>query len=733
MEYVIYNNNTPTPWVNIIANNNFGTIVTNNGCGYTYAYNSNEYKITSWTNEMIMNEKSEGIRINSEEFNPELCIHGFGYSTLKSDTKSLSISTTQFVAVNDNVKIYLVTLKNKLNKKQKVNLSYYINPTLGDFSDKTARHILTEWNEKDNYLNLRNVYSINYSDTNVFMSSSEIINNVIDDGIVEKSIETEFDLASGEIRTLSFILGCNDNDDKKLVSIYKYSDIENCFKELDNVRYHWQDLLGTIQVITPDKSFDYMMNGWYLYQTISSRIMARAGFYQVSGAFGYRDQLQDAMNICSVSKEFSKMQIINNASHQFIQGDVLHWWHDINKFGLRSRYKDDYLWLIYATINYIKHTLDYSILDEDIKYIEGEELTEHERERGMVYRISDKSDTLFNHCMLSLEYSMNQLGPHNIPLIGGGDWNDGMNMVGIKGKGESIWLGFFLYQIINEFVPIMKKYDKTIDIEKYINFNKKLKESLNTDGYDKDYYLRAYYDNGDKLGSASNKECKIDLLSQSFSILSGVCEEDNVLNIINQVENNLVDKNLKIIKLLTPPFKNSLNNPGYIKSYPEGIRENGGQYTHATSWYIMALIKAGFSDLAYKYYQMSNPINRSIDSENVLKYQVEPYVLAGDIYSNKGFESRGGWTWYTGSSAWYYRIGLEEILGFKLEGKTLKIEPNIPKTWRDYNIFYRYKNATYNIKIKCGRKEEILINGIKKDSIILKNKGNYDVIVTIKR
>ena len=734
-EYVIYNKNTPTPWSNVIANKNFGTIITNNGCGYTYAYNSGEFKISQWTNEMIVNDKSEGISINNERFDPEICTHGFGYSILESETTKLKTKVTEFVAVNENVKIYLVNLTNKQDKKQKIDLSFFINPTLGNFEEKTSRHILTEWMQAYNYLKLRNVYSINFSDVNVFMSSSERITKATEDRILIKDITTNISIDANSSKTVAFILGCNKNESKNLELIEKYSQVDNCLLELEQVKKHWQQMLGNIQVKTPDDSFNYIENGWYLYQSLSSRIMARAGFYQVSGAFGYRDQLQDAMNICIINPEFTKRQILINAAHQFEKGDVLHWWHESNKFGLRSRYKDDYLWLVYAVIHYLDITDDYSILDEMVPFIFGEELTEHEAERGITFTYTTKQESLFNHCLLSIKYSMSQMGSHNLPLMGGGDWNDGMNKVGIKGKGESVWLGFFLYEIIDKFIKVIEKYcdDIDIDINKYRKFNNKLKESLNTSGYDKEYYLRAYFDNGDKLGSYKNEECKIDLISQSFAILSGVAPSDRIAKVIESVEEQLVDKEKNIIKLLTPAFNKSLNNPGYIKSYPQGIRENGGQYTHATSWYIMALIKAGYQDLAYSYYQMINPINRSINYDKVNTYKVEPYVIAADIYSNEYFPGRGGWTWYTGSAAWHYRVGIEEILGFKKKGNTLEIKPNIPSNWKSFEINYKYMDANYHIKVKVTNKNEVTVNGKKVDIITLQDKGTYDVEVCIER
>ena len=735
-EYVIYNKNTPMPWSNIIANKNFGTIVTNNGCGYTYAYNSQEFKISSWTNEVVINDKSEGFKFNNKLFDPEICTHGFGYTILESETKELKHSITEFVALNDNVKIYLLKIKNKNKIKKTIPIQFWINPTFGNFEEKTSRHILTEFNENDNYLKMRNVYSINYGDVNVFISSSEKIKEAQCEKILIKSINTDLTLEKEEEKEIAFILGCSLSDKENIELIKKYTDIKNCKNEINEIKKYWNEQLSTIQIKTPDKSFDYMINGWYLYQTISSRILAKAGFYQVSGAFGYRDQLQDAMNIALINPEYTKKQILMNAMHQFEKGDVLHWWHEQNHFGLRSKYKDDYLWLVYAVINYLEKTEDYDILNEEVPYAVGEELSDYENEKGIVFHYSDIKDTLFNHCIKSLELSMSQLGPHKLPLMGGGDWNDGMNRVGIKGKGESIWLGFFLYEILDSFTKIIKKVDKNYDVDHFIKFQEKLKDNLNKKGWDKTYYLRAYFDNGDKLGSIENSECKIDLISQSFSIISNVIPKERIEEVIEGVEEQLVDKDLKIIKLLTPPFAKSLNSPGYIMDYPKGIRENGGQYTHAVAWYIMALIKAGYKEKAYTYYQMINPINRTKNIDETQKYEVEPYVLSSDIYSSVQFAGKGGWTWYTGSSGWFYRVGIEEILGIKKQKDKLIIKPNIPGTWKDYKFIYKYKNTTYNFEIVKKSKEKIILDGKEqeKNYIILKDdKTTHTVVVNINK
>jgi len=550
-----------------------------------------------------------------------------------------------------------------------------------------------------------------------------------------KSIEVALELAPEEEKELVFVLGCSYSDRENKELINKYSDIKTCKSELKEIKDYWSNLLDTIHVDSPDNSFNYMLNGWYLYQTISSRLFARAGFYQVSGAFGYRDQLQDAMNIVMVRPDITRRQILVNAAHQFSEGDVLHWWHEKNHFGLRSRYKDDFLWLVYATSIYIDTTEDYDILKEEIPYALGEQLSDYENEKGITFNYSEDKDTLLNHCLKSLELSMNSLGHHKLPLMGGGDWNDGMNRVGIKGKGESVWLGFFLYNIIDMFTKVLKKYDANFDISKYSEFNEKLKTNLNKKAWDGEYYLRAYFDNGDKLGSHENSECKIDLFSQSFSIISGVAPKKEREKAINAVEENLVDKKKKIIKLLTPPFAKSLDNPGYIMNYPKGIRENGGQYTHSVSWYLMALIKAGYYDRAYRYYQMINPVNRSSNKEDVNIYQDEPYVIAADIYSSSSFPAHGGWTWYTGSAGWFYKVGIEDILGIQKHGNKLKLNPKIPIAWDGFNAKYKYLNTTYNIKVKKDKKESFKLDNksqINNYILLQDDKKTHEIELTIK-
>ncbi len=735
-EYVITNMNTPTPWSNVLANKSFGSIVTNNECGFVYSYNSQMFKLNSWSNDIVVNDKSSGISINDVEITPRKCIHGFGYSIFEHSGDTYELETTHFVAKDDKIKFYKVKLTNTSNTVKNYKITYWMNPTLGPNEEKSSRYILSEYFPNMNAVILRNVYNPNFSGVSVFISSTLPITTATVDRIISKAITVEVELAPNETKDFSFMLGTSiglTSLEEKIREYKNQKDIDNEYKK---VKDYWQNLLCNIKVKTPDKNFNYMMNGWYLYQTIASRLYAKAGFYQVGGAYGFRDQLQDAVNICEVSPEITKEQIIKNAMHQFREGDVLHWWHEDNMLGLRSRFMDDFLWLVYAVNKYIKVTDDIKILDEEICFVEGEILLPEEEEKGITYHYSKDKTSLLNHLILCINRTIANTGDNKLPLMGGGDWNDGMNKVGIMGRGTSVWLGFFAYLVITEFLSICEENNVKIDDKKYIKYLQELRNSLNTVAWDGNYYRRAFFDNGDVLGSNMNDECKIDLISQSFAILSDTIPSERIEQVIQSVETNLVDNKLKIIKLLTPPFKESKNVPGYIMDYPKGIRENGGQYTHSVAWYIMALLKTGYTDRAYQYYQMINPINRTINKESVDVYKVEPYVIAADIYSNYEYPARGGWTWYTGSAGWFYNIGLTNILGFIKEGIYLKIEPKVPSDWKNFDIEYQYLDTLYKIKVNLKEKNNsIMMDGelINSNSIRLKNdKRIHAVIVNIK-
>ena len=730
-EYIITNQQTPTPWSNVIANPNFGTIVTNNECGFTYAYNSQMFKITSWTNDIVLDDISEGINVNGERVSANKCVHGFGYSTFSHETKDFSFDTTHFVAMNDTIKFYKINFINKSKDKKNYKIHFWINPTFGPNEEKSSRYLLSDYYEGMNSVLIRNVYNTNFSGVTAFLSSTVKLSNWSIDLILFKAIEIELEMNPGEEKEFSFMLGTEIGNDNVAALIEKYNTVDKINKEFKAVKEYWKNRLGIIKVKTPDEAFDNVVNGWYLYQTFASRINAKAGFYQVGGAFGYRDQLQDSMNICIVEPEITRRQIIENAKHQFQEGDVLHWWHEFIRLGLRSKYKDDFLWLVFATIRYVTVTGDYKILDENIEFVDGDKLSDKEDERGINFAYTNTKKTLYEHCLLSINKSFNELGENGLPLMGGGDWNDGMNKIGIEGKGTSVWLGFFLYMIVKSFLPMAKKH-KDLDTKEYEEKLTKLKKSLNTEAWDDDYYLRAFFDNGDVLGSHLNDECKIDLISQSFAILSEVVDKEKVDKVIDSVEKYLVDKELGIIKLLDPPFSKTKNNPGYIMDYPKGIRENGGQYTHSVSWYLMALIKLGYKDRAYEYFQMINPINRTLTKKDVKNYKVEPYVIAADIYSNEKYPARGGWTWYTGSAGWFYYVAITEILGMKKEGNTIRFKPSVPKAWKSFEVEYRYIDTLYKIKFNYNNKSEgIIVDGdkISKNYVTLKNDKRIHAVV----
>lgn len=735
-EYKITNQNTPVAWSNVIANPHFGTVVTNDECGFTYSNNSQMFKLTSWTNDVIVNDKSEGISINGQEVKNHICRHGFGYSIYEHIGSNFQLETTHFVAKDDKIKFYKNKLINTTVTTQKYKVTFWINPTLGPNEEKSSRYLLTEFHKALNSVIIRNVYNNEFSGVSVFMGSTLPISEYSIDRIIFKSITVDIELEPNSTCEFSFMLGTAIGFEALKNISDKFINQKAINNEYKLVIDYWNNLLGTIKIKTPDNSFNYMMNGWYLYQTIASRLCAKSGFYQVGGAYGFRDQLQDAMNVCEVDSNITKNQIIKNAMHQFREGDVLHWWHEDNHFGLRSRYMDDYIWLIYATNKYITVTGDIKILEEEVCFAEGPVLLPGEEEKGINFSYSKEKKTLLEHLLLCVHRMMHTLGTNGLPLMCGGDWNDGMNKVGVSGKGTSVWLGFFEHLVLKQFIDLCEEYKININKKRYLIYLDELARSLNNVAWDKDYYARAFFDNGVPLGVSNSQECKIDLISQSFSILSGVAPYDKIGTIIKSVEDNLVDKNAKIIKLLDPPFKESKNIPGYIMDYPKGIRENGGQYTHSVAWYIMALIKCGYVDRAYQYYQMINPINRTQVKDSTDIYKVEPYVIAADIYSNLKYLGRGGWTWYTGSAGWFYNVGLTNILGFKKEGNILIIEPSVPTDWKNFEIEYKYLDTLYKIKVNLkAERNNIMVDGepVHSNAIKLKNdKRIHAVIVNMK-
>ena len=471
-----------------------------------------------------------------------------------------------------------------------------------------------------------------------------------------------------------------------------------------------------------------MLNGWTVYQTIESRLLGRSGYYQSGGAYGFRDQLQDTLGLKYIHPEFLKHQIVKHAKHQFVEGDVEHWWHEETGRGIRTRFSDDLLWLVYVTLEYINHTGDTSILEIEIPYLQGELLKEGEDEKYDKYQVTSFKEPLYEHCKKAIERSLN-FGENGLPKIGSGDWNDGFSTVGNKGKGESVWLGFFLYGILDKFIPICKQKGEEELAQKYTIIQNQLKRALNTNGWDGRWYKRAFMDDGNILGSMENDECRIDSIAQSWSIISQAGDNDKKYISMDSLENHLVDRENGIIKLLDPPFAKGKLEPGYIKAYLPGVRENGGQYTHAAIWVIIAEALLGFGDKALEFYRMINPIEHSRTKDASNKYKVEPYVIPADIYGAGNLAGRGGWTWYTGSSSWFYKAGIEYILGLKIENGYLRIDPCIPKDWKEYSMQYKWENSVYTIKVSNPNNKntgvtKVLLNGIEVENKIKLDNSN---------
>ena len=781
-EYLIKvnkNNRLPTVWSNIIANEKFGTLVTENMGGYTWHKNSRLNRISSWNNSAFLDIPSEIIYLEDLKNNKKWSlglnpmpdendyniIYGFGYAKYIHESQGVLQELETFVPKDDSIKINILKLTNKTIERKKLKIIYYIKPVLGEDEISTNGNIKISYDDNSNIVLAENLYESNFK-SKVYVTSSEKIKSFTGDkkiflgkgglsnpdglskvrlnnstGFGKQNciaIQIEVELESMSSKEIVLNLGAAESiiDAKNMA--YKYSKLANCKQANTEMRNYWKEILEKIQVYTPIESLNILLNGWTLYQTITSRLLGRTGFYQSGGAYGFRDQLQDTLCLKYINPEMMKNQIIKHSKHQFIEGDVEHWWHDETSRGIRTRFSDDLLWLVYVLEEYIECTNDVSILEEETSYLKGNVLQEDEEERYDLYQESSIKETIYQHSIRAIEKALN-FGENGLPKIGTGDWNDGFSEVGNKGKGESVWLGFFLYQVIQRFLPYIRQKNEIDRYERYTKILTDLQIALNNQGWDGRWFRRAYMDDGNILGSIENEECRIDSIAQSWAIISGAGNQDKQLIAMESLENHLVDKENGIIKLLDPPFNEGSINPGYIKAYLPGVRENGGQYTHASCWAIIAesILKNG--DKTLELYKMINPIEHSRNKDSANKYKVEPYVIPADVYGAGNLAGRGGWTWYTGSSSWFYKAGIEYILGLKIENGILTINPCIPKDWKEYTIKYKYGRTIYNIKVKNPNKKNygvtnFKINGEenKEKFIKLQDDGKvYDIEVEI--
>jgi Cellobiose phosphorylase len=769
--------NTPAPWINVISNERFGFHVSESGVSYTWNKNSRENKLTTWSNDPVMDNEAEEIYIRDEitgkswSISPKpirdsgeyIIEHGFGYSIFKHEAQGVIGEMTMFADMNESAKLCRIKLKNNTSEERVLSISYYAKLVLGVTHEQTAQYIYTSFDNKDKYIYARNPYSEHFGSLICYMKmfgGDELsytgdrkefigrggsdrepkalkfkkLSNVVGAGLDPCFAQNiKLSLNKGEEKEFLVLLGQDESFDSIERVINKYKDSQKAEEELDNVKNYWNGLLGTIQVETPDKSMDLMVNGWLMYQVISCRFWARTGFYQSGGAYGFRDQLQDVMAIGYLNPKITREHIIYSASKQYLEGDVQHWWHPIVESGIRTRFSDDLLWLPYVTIDYIQSTGDYSILDEEAGYLEDEILKEGEDERYNISRISEKKGSIYEHCIKAIEISL-RFGPHNIPLMGSGDWNDGMSTIGNKGRGESVWLGWFLYNILDNFISICGVKEDTEKIQKYREMKEFIKENLEKNAWDGGWYRRAYFDDGTPLGSIQNDECQIDSLSQSWAVISKAGKESRVKEGMEALQRNLIKEDKGIVLLLTPAFDKSSLEPGYIKGYVPGVRENGGQYTHASIWVILALAKMGDNNRAWKIFNMINPINHAKSYLNCQVYKVEPYVMTADVYAVEPHTGRGGWSWYTGAAGWMYRTGIEGILGFKLEGSDgFTVNPCVPDNWKDYKIFYNRGKCKYKIHVLRGEDKGIWLDGNKVQNRIVpfQEDGEHQVKVII--
>jgi cyclic beta-1,2-glucan synthetase len=733
---------TPAPWINVIANPNFGFQSAADGGGYTWQGNSRENKLTSWSNDPVSNPLSETIYVQDEAdgdllsptFAPmkssegtHRARHGFGYTIYERDIRNLRMELLQLVPLADSIKISRLKISNTASQSRTLKITHYVEWVMGTSRGATSPFLNSEIDSTTGTIFIRNPWNLSTGEQIAFTDmggtqtswtgdrreflgtygSLDAPRVLLDDSSLSNKtgagmdpcsvLQSEIKIKPGETIEILVLLGCGASVQDAQSLITRYREI-GTDEVLASVKKFWSETLGQVQVKTPDRAFDIMMNGWLLYQTLVCRMWARSGFYQASGAFGFRDQLQDSMALLTAQPDIARAHILKAAARQFVQGDFQHWWLPGTGAGVRTRISDDTIWLANCVSRYVKVTGDHKILDEMIHFIEGQALVPGEHDAFFLPTTSDESATLYEHCARALGHSLGQ-GTHGLPLMGTGDWNDGMNRVGEAGQGESVWLGWFLFATLQDFTPIAEARGDFTRVAAWRERAKTVQIALEEHGWDGKWYRRGYYDNGTPLGSAQSDECQIDAIAQSWAVISGGAKTERAAQAMEQSYQQLVRQDDGLMRLFTPSFDKTTQEPGYIKAYPPGIRENGGQYTHGAIWSIFAHAELKQPDRAMELFSMLNPINHSKDEAAARNYRVEPYVIAADVYSMPPHVGRGGWTWYTGSAGWMHRAGLEAILGVTREGTKLRIKPCVPKGWNEFEVRVRFGTTFYMISL----------------------------------
>jgi cyclic beta-1,2-glucan synthetase len=737
------NERTPAPWINVVANPAFGFQVSTDGSGFTWSVDSQQNQLTPWSNDPIGDAPGEAIYVRDEDtgevWGPTAlpirektssysARHGQGYSRFEHASHGISLELLQYVPVGDSIKISRLKIANRSGRARRLSVTAYVEWVLGANRTSTTPFVITEINPNTGAIFAQNPWNDQFGDRVAFadlngrqtawtgdrtefigrdgaldrplgLIAGTVLSNRVGAGLDPcGALQTLVRLSTAGVTEIVFFLGqaATKPEAEALLLKYRKGDLDAV---LGAVAQQWDETLGTVQVKTPDRSLDILLNRWLPYQTLACRLWARTGFYQASGAYGFRDQLQDVMALCVARPDLARAHLLRAAARQFAEGDVQHWWLPESERGIRTRVSDDRGWLAYSVAHYVQVTGDLAVLDEMVPFLEGPVLREGERDAFFQPTISDRKASLFDHCALALDKSL-ATGAHGLPLMGTGDWNDGMDRVGDGGKGESVWLGWFLYSTLTSFANLADRRGSPEHAAEWRQHAAELKDSLERQAWDGDWYRRAYFDDGAPLGSVSNNECRIDSIAQSWAVISRAAEPARAARAMAAVDKYLVRRDEKLSLLFSPPFDNPTQDPGYIKGYPPGIRENGGQYTHGAVWAALAFAMQGDGDKAYELFSMLNPINHSNSSTEMHRYKVEPYVVCADLYSKPPHVGRGGWTWYTGSAGWMYRVALEGLLGFRVQGPNLALDPCIPHGWPGFEISFRYRSSRYDISVE---------------------------------
>ena len=755
-EYVVRlppDGGTPAPWSNVLANARFGTVVSESGSGYTWAENAHEFRLTPWHNDPVGDPSGEAFYVRDEEtgqhWSPSALPrrgegeyrtrHGFGYTVYEHVHDGIATELWVYVARDDAVKFSVIKLRNLSGRRRHLSVTGYVEWVLGDLRARTQLHVVTERDIESGVMTARNPYNSDFGghvaffdadagddgahdatrwgegsitgDRNEFLGRNgslarpealrrEKLSGRCGAGLDPcAAIQRTLTLADGDATQVVFRLGLGHGDAEAQALAQRHRGSAAAQRELDAVQAYWTTTLGAVQVRTPEPALDLLANGWLLYQTIACRYHARSGYYQSGGAYGFRDQLQDTMAMLHAEPALAREHLLRSAAHQFIQGDVQHWWHPPQDRGVRTRCSDDYLWLPLAACRYVLTTGDSAVMDSPLPFLEGRAVNADEESYYDLPTPSGRSASLYRHCVAALERGLSLLGARGLPLIGTGDWNDGMNRVGEEGRGESVWLGFFLYDALLRFSPLARTRGDGVFADRCLDAAETLRTRLEEHAWDGAWYRRAWFDDGTPLGSSTSGECRIDSISQSWSVLSGAGDPLRARQAMASLSEHLVRRDTGVVQLLHPPFDNTPKDPGYIRGYVPGVRENGGQYTHAAIWATMAFAELGDRDQAWELLRMINPINHALDAAQAAVYKVEPYVVAADVYAVAPHVGRGGWTWYTGSAGWMYRLMTESLLGLRREGDTLRLSPCLPAQWPGFAMDYRYGESLYRLDV----------------------------------